>query len=69
MAALILSDRQLHTALDILLAQFLTANPDKLPSKTSVLELAAWSYERCHPHFVRLDLRPSNDPEPDPEAA
>jgi hypothetical protein len=40
------TNKQLHTALDTLLAQFLIANPDKRPSTTTVLELAAWSHAR-----------------------
>ena len=33
----------LHLALDLLLAQYLLANPGALPSKTSVLDLLHWS--------------------------
>jgi hypothetical protein len=36
----------LHRALDLLLAQYLLDHPDALPSKTSVLDLLAWSHAR-----------------------
>ena len=36
--------KQLHQAFDKLLADFIRHNPDKLPSKTTILELMEWSY-------------------------
>lgn len=35
----------LHLSLDVLLAAFITET-EKLPSKTSVMELVKWSYEK-----------------------
>ncbi len=37
---------ELHRSLDLLLADFLAHNPDRLPSNTRVLELMKWSYEQ-----------------------
>lgn len=39
-------NEELHQANDLLLAQYLHANPGALPSKTSVLELMTWSHSR-----------------------
>jgi hypothetical protein len=38
--------KALHEALDLLLAQYLAANPKGLPSTLTVLELVRWSYAR-----------------------
>jgi hypothetical protein len=46
--------RRQHESLDRLLAAFLCDNPDKLPSNTTVMELAEWSHTRCQNAEVRL---------------
>jgi hypothetical protein len=37
---------QLHQALDELVADFLTHNPDKRPSTATIMELIKWSHEQ-----------------------
>jgi len=41
-----LSPQELHEAMDLLLAQYLMAHPGAYPSRTSVVELMTWSYQR-----------------------
>lgn len=40
------TDRSLHQALDMLLAEYIMNNQGALPSKTSVLDLLTWSHAR-----------------------
>lgn len=40
------SPRELHDALDLLIAQYLLEHPKALPSQTSVLQLAQWNCAR-----------------------
>ena len=41
-----MTPRQLHEAVDVLLAQFVGENPGRMPSKTSVIELLRWNKTR-----------------------
>jgi hypothetical protein len=38
-----------HGVLDVLVAEFLDANPNKFPSETSIYELMVWSYHQTLP--------------------
>jgi hypothetical protein len=37
---------QAHIGLDLLIAEFLLANPGKTPSTTTLMELVEWSHNR-----------------------
>jgi hypothetical protein len=50
--------RRLHNALDILLLDFLGANPEKEASTTMVMELVMWSEERIAEARTAGRIRP-----------
>lgn len=43
---IVLNHQELHSALDLLLAQFLLEHPKRYPSRISVMELIEWSAAR-----------------------
>jgi hypothetical protein len=48
------SHQDQHRALDQVIARYLMAHPDKLPSQTSVLELVVWSGEHAEPDLIDI---------------
>ncbi|MBV9448530.1 MAG: hypothetical protein JO345_21810 [Streptosporangiaceae bacterium] len=49
--------KQLHAAFDELMADFLFLNRGKLPSKTTLAELAEWSYSQT----IEPELAPGEE--------